>query len=257
MCKSCHEKKSKCSKKCKSRCSSCCYPSYNYCNPCNPCNPCSPCLVTGPRGPTGNTGATGSSGPTGSTGGTGNTGSQGNTGPTGSQGNTGPTGSGFTGPTGIQGNTGPTGPVGTLLTNGFSAFSESIQNLAAGANTPLEFTGVTPDPFFTTAGYDGTGTYTVPEDGLYILTFKGDFNLAPGDIVQVSFVLGDPSTQPLNSSYLLFFENTGGAPMDMGRSFSLVTSLTSGTTVSICYFTAATTSSFVYGGFSMLQLKTP
>lgn len=230
MCESCHKKKSKCSKKCNNRCSSCCYSS---CGPCNPCDPCRPCLVTGPRGQTGQTGNTG---PTGSS-------------MTGATGNTGPTGSSVTG---------PTGPAGVSATNGFSAFLVGNQTLidTGGTNATLVFEGTGPIPYFTTVDYDGTEEYTVPENGYYSLTFKGDFLVGIDDHIQVSFVLGDIGTQPLNPNYQLNIDNDGAEAVELTRSFSLNMFLTAGTAVTICYSATITSgSTFTLGGFSMFEIK--
>ena len=131
---------------------------------------------TGPTGATGATGATGLQGIQGIQGLTGDVGATGPTGPTGATGATGPTGP--TGPTGIQGiqgltgdtgATGPTGPTGS--TTGLNTFAMGTTNaeVTIPTNNPITFATAAP---LSTITYDaGTGTFTFPEAGTYLINW--------------------------------------------------------------------------------------
>jgi hypothetical protein len=127
---------------------------------------------TGPEGPEGLEGETGATGPTGST--------VIATGPTGAQGITGPAGQGVvsglaTGPVGPTGPTGVggTGPTGAPGTGGFSPqmitrYSDAGQVITARLANVVTF----PDAITslgTGIAYDGAGTFTVSQTGLYHL----------------------------------------------------------------------------------------
>ncbi|HWK53794.1 MAG TPA: hypothetical protein VNR18_05445 [Hyphomicrobiales bacterium] len=133
---------------------------------------------TGPTGPQGPEGPQGVAGPAGGPPGpTGVTGPIGPAGPAGPQGIQGPAGAqGIAGPAGPQGATGAagaTGPSGAeVLEEGFSAFLDSFQGATAGSLLPLADWD-TDNPYHdsTDSNFDAsTGTYTVPADGLYLIS---------------------------------------------------------------------------------------
>lgn len=217
MCKSCHAKKSKCSKKCKDRCFSC-YNSCNPCKPCNPCDPCRPCLVTGPTGPSGNTGSTG---------------------PTGNIGNTGPTGS----------------TVPAQGFSAFRSETGTAQALVATTPIDLQFTNITPSPpYFNVASvYDGTDTFTAGSTGYYILTFRGTFNLFAGSNIVITYA-GSGSVTPNGYTYTL--SNSGGAPVDSNTEFSTILLLDTNDTITISATSSSSSNTFLHGGFAMFLLNT-
>ena len=210
---------------------------------------------TGPMGPTGETGAMGATGDSGSTGPTGYTGAEGqsitdptgapgidsSTGATGPTGYTGPSGDSITGPTGevgigvtgATGSTGPTGSAGVGVTGptgpqggaiiGFSAVLD-VEGVSFGP-TSGTITGpwrTTPGPgifygLFDDGGFiNGTGVYTVPSTGRYLLTAtlnggirrsiyaptSNDVPQIPNDITQFAFTVNNGVDNRVSGNYL-------------------------------------------------------
>ena len=181
--------------------------------------------VTGPTGPTGVQGEsiTGPTGSQGQTGSPGSTGAQGDsvTGPTGPTGASGQQGDSITGPTGAQGDsiTGPTGPQGDAII-GFSA----VLDIAVGAT--ITSMGSIDGPWRTTPGpgmflglFDdggfnpGSGVYTIPSDGRYLLT--ATINCG----VNKNIFSATPPLQPLNDLALFAFTVNNGVDNAVAGNF--------------------------------------
>jgi len=162
-----------------------------------PQGPIGPEGPEGPQGPIGPVGATGSEGPVGPQGIQGPQGDQGPAGPEGPQGPIGPEGpqgpigpegpigaTGSEGPQGIQGIQGETGPQGPEGPEGPEGPLVPFVGFNATMNRPafiLNGGDVIPFDIITynlhTGTYDtGTYKYTVPEDGVYLITLRLTYN---------------------------------------------------------------------------------
>lgn len=190
-----------------------------------------PVIIRGPVGPTGATGARGPIGP------------QGPVGPTGPQGPIGLTGAtGPQGPVGATGATGATGPVGPQGPSGTNdALYASIGTVTVETDTIIPLALETETA--TTSMSVVNNAVDIAQDGVYLISYFADGDVATGDYEVSLYLNGAPVTNEV-----LAFSGTSGV-----GSKTILLNLSAGDSVAL-YNTSAETATLENASISLLRL---
>lgn len=200
-----------------------CKPKRGPPGPRGPTGPQGPKGIKGRPGPTGVDGFDGLTGPSGATGPQGCPGFQGFRGAKGEPGFRGPQG-----PSGISkiGPTGPTGPSGSPVLNTIFARYANFNSVTVspsspvtlGSNLPVESLG---------GGWvaDSAGRVTIPEDGIYLITWIANVNLAPATSGKNASLILNVNAAPIlsaSSAMILLSSGPDTSAQMIGSSLQLL-----------------------------------